>query len=165
MLGRRPRSARLLRAVGAKQGDPSGDAIRAVLGDRDRWLACAAPVHLVPGFGAVDRVAQRTGRAVPDGADDLVHPAPARRHERLGAGVEDGGQPVGAKPGVLADAAVVVDHDLLAVVDVAPVGYPLRVLSVGKAGPGAAAVAERLDRRVATPAQRPPRGGPVFGPA
>ena len=62
------------------------------------------------------------------------------------------------RPGVLADAPVVEDRDLLPRVGVALVGHPLGVLVVGEAAGRVRSVAERLGRRGAAPAQRDLRG-------
>jgi len=86
-----------------------------------------APVPLPGDLLAVDGEPDRAGRAVAHGPDDLVHPAAARRHERLGAGAEHSRQPVAAQSGVLADPAIVEDRDLLACIGVEPIGDPLRV--------------------------------------
>src|SRR5262249_41126949 len=133
--------------VRVEEGDLAGDPVRTVLGHLDRRPAGAAPVHLVPGLDGIDGVAQRPRRAVADGTDDLVHPAAARGDERLGAGAERGGEPAGAQTGVLADAPVVVDRQLLARIGVPPVWDPLGILGTGEPAAGAAAVTGRLDRR------------------
>ena len=80
--------------------------------------------------------------------------AAAGRDEGFGAGAERGRHPVRAQPGVLADAPVVEDRDLLPRVGVALVGHPVRVLVVGEPAGRVRPVAERLDRRGAAPAQR-----------
>src|SRR5215471_3875983 len=153
MLLRRAVVAGDLAAVGGGQRDPAGDSVRAVLGDLDAGLARVAPVPLPGGLPGVDGEPERAGRAVTHGADDLIHPAAARRHERLLAAAEDGGQPVGAEARVLAEPTVVDYRDLLARVGVAPVGHPLGVLGVGEPVLGAGPVAERLPRRPAAAAQ------------
>src|ERR1700732_3565390 len=117
-------------SVAVGQRYPAGDPVRAVLADLDRWLAAVFPVDRGSSLGSVDRVAERSGRTVADGADDLVHPAPAWRHERA-VGVKHGPQPIGAEPRVLADPAVVEYGQLHPVVAVALVGHPLAVLLVG----------------------------------
>src|SRR5262250_1470160 len=100
------------RTVRAGQQDATGDTVRAVLGHLDARLPGVPPVHLLALLAAAGRVAQRARRAVPYGTDDLVHPAAAWGHERLGAGAEHRGQAVGAQPRMLADAAVVEDCQL-----------------------------------------------------
>jgi hypothetical protein len=72
----------------------------------------------------------------------------------IGLRAEDVRQPGGAQPGMLAQAPVVVDRDLLPGVGVAAVGDPAGVLAAGEPDAGVAAVAQRLDRRGAAPAQR-----------
>src|ERR1022692_1965914 len=128
----------------AGESDAAGDPVRAVLGDLDGRLPGAIPVGLAAGFGAVDGVAQRSGGAVPHGADDLVHPAAAGGHERLLAGAEHGGEPVRAQARVLAYAAVIEDGQLLAGIGVTPVRDPLGVPGAGEAAAGVAAVTQRL---------------------
>ena len=97
-------------AAGVDQGYPSGDPIRTVGDYRDRRGALEVPVDVVASLMVVDGVAQRTGRAVSDRPDDLVHSGPTRRDERFLVDSESQRQPVGAEAGVLADAAVVVDR-------------------------------------------------------
>jgi hypothetical protein len=128
--------------------------MRSVLGHHDGGLARVAPVGLAARGPAIDGQAQRPGRAVAHSRDDLVRAGAARRHERLLPGPEHGRQPVGAQARVLAGAPVVQDRHLQAVVGVEPVGHPLGVLGVGEPVAGADAVAERLGRRPAAPAQR-----------
>ena len=149
----RARGPRHVRARRVGQADPAGHPVGAVLGHLDRGLPRCVPVGQVARLGAVEGQAQRPGRAVAHRPDDLVHPAAARSHEGLGGGAERGGQPVGAQAGVLADAPVVEDRDLLPGVGVALVGHPVRVLGVGEAVAGVRPVAERLGRRAAAPAQ------------
>src|SRR5262249_16853875 len=109
------------------QRDRAGDPIRPVPAHFDGCLARSVPAGLSAPLDSVDRIAQRAGRAIAHGADDVVHAAPAGGHEGT-FGVEDRVQTVGAEAGVLADAAVVEDGQLHAVVSIAPVGNPLGVL-------------------------------------
>jgi hypothetical protein len=146
------------------QGDRAGDAVRAVARDLDRRGTPAVVVDVVARLDAVDGVGERAGRAVPHGADDLVHPPAARVHERLTAGVKHPGQPVGTQPRVLADAAVVQDGELLADVGVAAVRDAVWALGVTEPGIDVAAVAEGLRCRRTAPAQchlRTRREGPT----
>ena len=119
----------------------------------------AGVVDLRPRLHGVQRVAQRAGRAIAYRPDDFVHPPAARADERLLTEVEHRGEPVGAQPGVLAQAAVVQHRYLLADIGVAPVGDPVRVLNVGEADAVAGAVAGRLDPGFAASAQRHQRPG------
>ena len=66
----------------------------------------------------------------------------------VGVAPKDGRQPIGAEPGVGADAAVVGHGDLQADVGVEPVGDPFGILAVGEADIGMGAVAEWLGRRL-----------------
>src|SRR5215470_20406604 len=151
------------RTVGASQLDVTGDAVRAVLGHLDAWRPGVPPVHLLALLAAAGRVAQRARRAIPHGTDDLVHPAAAGGHKRLGAGAEHRGQAVAAQPRMLADAAVVEDRQLVARIAVTLVGYPFGILGVAEAGSRVAAVAPRLDRRLAAAAQRQLRRRAALG--
>ena len=142
-----------VRARRVGQADPAGHPVGAVLGDLDGLLALAVPVDQAAGFLAVEGQAQRPGRTVAHRPDELVHPGSARGDEGLGAGAEGRRQPVGAQAGVLADAPVVEDRDLLTRVGVALVRHPVRVLGVGKPAAGVRPVAERFHGRSAAPAQ------------
>src|SRR5215472_824553 len=133
-------------SVRVEHGDPAGDPVRAILGDLDGRRPGVVPVDLLASLGAVDGETQRSRWAVAYRADDLVHPAAARRHERLGAGAEHRWQPVAAQSGVLADPPVIEDRQLHALVSIALVRHALRVFLVGEPRPGVAAIAERLDR-------------------
>jgi hypothetical protein len=107
-------------------------------------LARAVIVDVVARFDAVDRKAQRARRAVPNGADDLVHATAARGYERLLTDAKHGRETVGTVSGVLADAAVVENRHLLAGVAFTVVGNPGRVLLGREADLGVRAVAEWL---------------------
>ena len=117
MLAGRARGPGHVRAGRVGQRDRAGHPVRAVLGHLDGALPGPVPVGQVTRFvliiGAVEAQAQRAGRAVPHGPDELVEAAAAGRDEGFGAGAERGRHPVGAQPGVLADAPVVEDRDLL----------------------------------------------------
>src|SRR5262249_26811600 len=102
--------------------DTARDAVWSVLGVFHGLLAVVVPVDVATLFLSVERVAEGSGRAVTDGADDLVHAPTAGRHEGLLVGSEHGRETVTALAGVLAGAAVVEDRDLDSVVGVAAVG-------------------------------------------
>ena len=154
MLGRGALGAGGRLAVRAGQRDGAGDPVRAVGGHLDRRPPGVVPVDVPACLVAAERVGQRAGRAVPDGADDLVHPPAAGGHEGLRIGAENRRQPVRAVAGVLADAPVIEDRDLLAVVGIAPVGDPLGVPGVAEPVRVARAVTGGLRRGRAAPAQR-----------
>ena len=116
-------------------------------------------VHVGAGLGGAQRIRQGPGWAVAGRPDDLVHPSAAGSDERIVIGAENGGQPVGAVAGVLADAAVVEDRHLLAGVGVAAVGDPRRVFRVAEPVRVAGPVAGGLDRGGAAAAQRELRRG------
>src|SRR5579859_2430289 len=126
------------------QPDPAGDAVGAVLGDLDRRLAIVLPVDLGASLDAVDREAERPRRAVADRADDLIHAASAGRDERLAVDVEHRREAIGAEPRVLADAAVVEQRDLHALVRIASVRDALRVLAIEEPAGRTRSVADRL---------------------
>src|SRR6185437_2972331 len=86
--------------------------------------------------------------------DELVEAGAAGGDEGFGGGAERRRRPVGAQPGVLADAPVVEDRYLLPRVGVALVGHTVRVLGVGETAGRVRPVAEGLGRRDAAPAQR-----------
>ena len=144
-----------VRARRVGQADPAGHPVRAVLGHLDRALPLPCQsARSRASSSTVEGQAQRPGRAVAHRPDELVETAAAGGDERARhAGAEHGRQPVGAQAGVLADAPVVEDRDLLARVGVALVGHPVRVLVVGEPAGGVRPVAERLHRRGAAPAQ------------
>ena len=154
VLAGRARGPGHVRAGRVGQRDRAGDAVRAVLGHLDGALSRAVPVGQVARFLTVEGQAQRAGRAVAHGPDELVEAAAAGGDEGLGLGPERGRQPVAAQAGVLADAPVVEDRDLLPRVGVALVGHPVRVLAVGEPAGRVRPVAERLERGGAAPAQR-----------
>ena len=154
VLAGRARGPGHVRAGRVGQRDRAGDAVTAVLGHLDGAFPGAVPVGQVALLLAVEGQAQRAGRAVPHGPDELVEAGAAGRDEGFGAGAERGRRAVGAQPGVLADAPVVEDRDLLPRVGVALVGHPVRVLAVGEPAGRVRPVAERLGRRGAAPAQR-----------
>ena len=142
----RPFGPGLVVPLPVAQRDAAGDPVRAVLGDLDGRLPGAAVVDLGPGLLAVDGEAQGPRRAVPDGADDLIHPPTARVTNGSLAGMEDRRQAVGAVAGVLADPTVVEDGDLLADIGVPSVGNPVGALGGAEPDPGMAPVAERFHR-------------------
>ena len=98
-----------------------GQSFETSIGGGRCWSTCSRASR-----PAIAKSARLTGRSGP--LDDLVHPAAARGHERFAAGVEDGGKTVGAEAGVRAEAAVVEHRELVALVAVAPVGDPVRIL-------------------------------------
>src|SRR5205807_1703074 len=99
--------ARHIAALLVAQGDSTGDAVGPVPGDFDRRFPTIVPIDPIASFLAVDGIAERPRRTVPDGPDDLVHPASARRDEGLLVDPEDGGDTVGAEARVLTRAPVV----------------------------------------------------------
>src|SRR5262249_8687617 len=78
------------------EGDTSRDSVRAVLGDFDVRRALVVPVDVATLLMSVDRVAEGSGRAIPNGADDLVHAPAAGRHEWLLVDPEHGRETVAA---------------------------------------------------------------------
>src|SRR5262249_53859109 len=128
------------RALLVRKRDRAGDPVRAVPADLDRRLARSLPVDLRARLDAVEPVAERAGRAVADRADQVVDPRSARSHERSFR-VKRVAEAVGAEAGVLADAAVVVDGEPDAVIGVAAVRDPFRILRIVEVDPGAGPIA------------------------
>ena len=144
MLPRRTFSSGHVVSIFVDKPDPARDPVRPILGDFDRCSSML--VDLVAGFHSLDAITEGSRRAGAHCLDDFVEPSAAGSNERLLPGVKDRGQMVGAKSRVGADAPVVEDLDLYAVVLVALVRDPLRVLRAGETRLGVAAVAERLVR-------------------
>ena len=105
-------------------------------------------------FVLADGIAERAGRAVPDGAHDVVHAGAARGDEGLLAEVEGRGQAVGAESGVGAEAPVVEDGHPHPRVVVAPIGHPVGVFGIAETDAGVRPVTERFARGAAAAAQR-----------
>jgi hypothetical protein len=145
-------------AIGVHQRYPTNHAIWPILGYLDTRCALAVIVDIRARFDAVDGVAQRTRPAIADCANDLVHAPAARSHERLLLEAEHRRQPIRAIARMLARSAVIDDRNLLAYVRVAVIGDALRVLGIVEAA-RMAAIAIRLARGGAAPAQRHQRAG------
>ena len=157
VLAGRARGPGHVRAVRVGHRDRPGDPVRAVLGHLDGALPGPVPV------GQVARLPiswpSKPRLSAPDGQSRTARTSSSRRPP---LGATKGSAPVRnavgtrsrAQPGVLADAPVVEDRDLLPGVGVALVGHPVRVLGVGETAGRVRPVAEGLDRRGAAPAQR-----------
>src|SRR5258708_24531056 len=139
----------------AHELDATGDRVRPVVGHRYHRRALRR-------FGpdAVDRVAERAGRALPDRRDDLLHPGAVRVYPRLFAHAEHRLQLVGAEPGVRADRAVVENGDALSGVTLALVLARVRGIAAAETDRAVRPVAERLVLRGPAAAQRDPAHRP-----
>src|SRR5258708_37781897 len=133
----------------AHELDAAGDRVRPVVGPGDHRRAVRRL-----GLDAVDRVAERPRRALPDRRDDLLHPGAVRSDPRLVVHAEHRLQPVGAEPRVRADRAVVENRDALAGIALAPVLARIRGVRVLEADHAVRSVTEGLVLRGAAAAQR-----------
>lgn len=86
--------------------------------------------------------------------DDLVETSAAWGDEGLAVGVEDVLESVAAEARVRAEAAIVEDRQLQAVMAVPSVGHAVRVFGAAESNVPVAAVAEWLQLRLAAAAER-----------
>src|SRR5882672_2219449 len=133
----------------AHQLDAAGDRVGPVVGHGDHRRALRR-LRL----DAVDRVADRSGRALADRRDDLLHPGAVWSYPRLVMHPENRLQLVGAEPRVRADRAVVEDRDALAFVGLALVLCGVGCVRVLETDHAVRPVAEGLVLRGAAAAQR-----------
>src|SRR5713226_2480183 len=139
---------RVLAELHAEELDTALHGVRTVIGDGNARLTIAVAV-----LDAIDRIAERSGRALLDGGDDLLDACAIRIDPRLLAEPEDRLQAVGADAGVRADVAVVVDRDAPSRIRIAAIPAAVGDLAVLEADRAVAAVAERLILRAAAAAQ------------
>ena len=152
MLAGRARRPGHVGAGRAGQRDRAGHPVGAVLGYLDRGFA--SPCRSARARASSPSKARLSA---PDGQSRTARTISSSRPP-LGATkgsyrAEHGAEPVSAQAGVLADAAVIEDRDLLTRIGIPLVRHPVRVLGAGKAVAGVRPVAERLHRRAAAPAQ------------
>src|SRR5207253_636360 len=112
VLAGRASGAGHVRAGRVGQRDRAGHPVTAVLGHLDGAFPGPVPVGQVARFLTVEGQAQRAGRAVPHGPDELVEAGAAGRDEGFGAGAERGRRPVGGTPRWLGEVRVCHDRYL-----------------------------------------------------
>src|SRR5258708_16789861 len=140
---------RALPELHAHKLDAAGDRVRPVVGHGHHGRALRRV-----GLDAVDRVAERPGRTLPDRRDDLLRLRAVRGYPRLVVLAEHGLELVGAEPRVRAQRAVVENGDALAGIALALVLARIRGIAVAETDRGVRSVAEGLVLRAPAPAQR-----------